>query len=75
MGTDWSRIAQWDGGQWKVVLTGTRATRPCRPLVKEYGEKYAKEKNLKGPQLQLMTSLHRQPAGCAWRHLACAAVQ
>ena len=48
MGTDWSRIAQWDGGQWKVVSDWYQGDKALiDPLVKEYGEKYAKEKNLK----------------------------
>ena len=48
MGTDWTRVAQWDGGGWKVVSDWYQADKSVtEPLIKEYGEKYAKEKNLK----------------------------
>ncbi|ADU98313.1 ABC transporter permease [Diaphorobacter sp. DS2] len=48
MGTDWSRIAQWDGAKWVAVSDWYQADKSLiDPLVKEYGEKYAKEKNLK----------------------------
>lgn len=48
MGTDWSRIAQWDGSQWKVVSDWYQADKSIvDPLIKEYAEKYAKEKNVK----------------------------
>jgi len=48
MGTDWSRVAQWDGAKWKVASDWYQADKSIvEPLVKEYGEKYAKEKNLK----------------------------
>ncbi len=48
LGTDWARIAQWDGKAWKVVSDWYQADKSMvDPLVKEYGEKYAKEKNVK----------------------------
>ena len=48
LGTDWARIAQWDGSGWKVVSDWYQADKSMvEPLVKEYGEKYAKEKNVK----------------------------
>ncbi|MBS0507325.1 MAG: ABC transporter substrate-binding protein [Proteobacteria bacterium] len=48
MGTDWSRIAQWDGAKWVVVSDWYQADKALiDPLVKEYGDKYAKEKNIK----------------------------
>jgi branched-chain amino acid transport system substrate-binding protein len=47
-GTDWARIAQWDGGKFTVVSDWYQGDKTLiDPLVKEYGEKYAKEKNLK----------------------------
>ena len=46
--TDWSRIAQWDGAKWKVVSDWYQADKSMvEPLVKEYADKYAKEKNVK----------------------------
>ncbi len=48
LGTDWSRIAQWDGSKWTVVSDWYQADKSMvDPLVKEYAEKYAKEKNVK----------------------------
>lgn len=48
LGTDWARVAQWDGSGWKVVSDWYQADKSMvEPLVKEYGEKYAKEKNVK----------------------------
>ncbi len=48
LGTDWSRIAQWDGAKWTVVSDWYQADKSMvDPLVKEYAEKYAKEKNVK----------------------------
>ena len=48
MGTDWSRIAQWDGAKFNVVSDWYQSDKSIvDPLVKEYGEKYAKEKNVK----------------------------
>ena len=48
LGTDWSRIAQWDGAKWKVVSDWYQADKSMvEPLVKEYADKYAKEKNVK----------------------------
>ena len=47
MGTDWSRIAQWDGAKFNVVSDWYQADKSMvGPLVKEYGERYAKEKNI-----------------------------
>lgn len=47
LGTDWSRIAQWDGAKWKVVSDWYQADRSMvEPLVKEYADKYAKEKSV-----------------------------
>ncbi|MEQ6434730.1 ABC transporter substrate-binding protein [Comamonas sp. w2-DMI] len=47
LGADWSRIAQWDGSKFKAVSDWYQADKSLiDPLVKEYGEKYAKEKNL-----------------------------
>ena len=48
MGTDWARIAQWNGSKFEVVSDWYQADKSMTdPLVKEYGEKYAKEKNVK----------------------------
>jgi branched-chain amino acid transport system substrate-binding protein len=47
MGTDWARIAQWDGAKFTPVSDWYQGDKSLiEPLVKEYGEKYAKEKNL-----------------------------
>ena len=48
MGTDWARIAQWNGSKFEVVSDWYQSDKSMvDPLVKEYGEKYAKEKNVK----------------------------
>lgn len=48
LGTDWSRIAQWDGAKWNVVSDWYQGDKSMvEPLVKEYADKYAKEKNVK----------------------------
>src|SRR5574344_807045 len=48
MGTDWARIAQWNCSKFEVVSDWYQADKSMTdPLVKEYGEKYAKEKNVK----------------------------
>lgn len=48
LGADWARIAQWDGTKFVPVSDWYQADKSLiDPLVKEYGEKYAKEKNLK----------------------------
>ena len=48
MGTDWSRVAQWDGAKFVVVSDWYQADKTLiEPLVREYGEKFAKERNLK----------------------------
>ena len=47
LGTDWARIAQWNGSKFEVVSDWYQADKSIvDPLVKEYGEKYAKEKNI-----------------------------
>lgn len=47
LGTDWSRIAQWDGSKWNVVSDWYQADQSMvAPLVKEYADKYAKEKSV-----------------------------
>lgn len=47
LGTDWARIAQWNGNKFEVVSDWYQADKSIvDPLVKEYGEKYAKEKNI-----------------------------
>jgi branched-chain amino acid transport system substrate-binding protein len=47
MGTDWARIAQWDGQKFKVVSDWYQADKSMvDPLVKEAAAKYAKEKNI-----------------------------
>lgn len=48
LGTDWARIAQWDGSKWKVTSDWYQADKAIiDPLVKEYADRYAKEKNVK----------------------------
>ena len=48
LGTDWARIAQWDGAKWKVTSDWYQADKSMiDPLVKEYADKYAKEKGVK----------------------------
>ena len=48
LGTDWQRIAQWNGSKWQVVSDWYQADPALiTPLVKEYADKYAKEKNIK----------------------------
>jgi len=48
MGTDWARIVQWDGSKWNIVSDWYQADKSMvDPLVKEYAEKYSKEKNIK----------------------------
>ncbi len=47
MGDDWARIVQWDGSKWKVTSDWYQSDKTLiDPLVKEYGDKYAKEKNI-----------------------------
>ena len=47
MGDDWARIAQWDGGAFKVVSDWYQADKSIvDPLVKEMAQRYAKEKNI-----------------------------
>ncbi|NML13484.1 ABC transporter substrate-binding protein [Azohydromonas caseinilytica] len=48
MGTDWARVAQWDGAKWKVTSDWYQADKSLiDPLVKEGAAKYAKDKGLK----------------------------
>jgi branched-chain amino acid transport system substrate-binding protein len=48
MGTDWARIVQWDGAKWKITSDWYQSDKSLiDPLVKEYADKYAKEKNIK----------------------------
>jgi branched-chain amino acid transport system substrate-binding protein len=48
MGDDWARIVQWDGSRWEVTSDWYQADKSfVAPLVKEYAEKYAKDKNVK----------------------------
>lgn len=48
MGTDWARIAQWNGAKWDIQPTWYQADKTIvDPLVKEMADKYAKEKNIK----------------------------
>ncbi len=47
LGTDWARIAQWNGSGWDVVSDWYQADPAMvQPLIAEYGEKYAKEKGI-----------------------------
>jgi branched-chain amino acid transport system substrate-binding protein len=48
MGADWARIAQWNGSKWTVTSDWYQADKTLiDPLVKDYAEKYAKDKNIK----------------------------
>lgn len=48
MGTDWARVAQWDGAKWTVQSDWYQARKSnLDPLVQEYAAKYAKDKNIK----------------------------
>jgi branched-chain amino acid transport system substrate-binding protein len=47
LGADWARVAQWDGSKFKPVSDWYQADKSLiDPLVKEYGEKYAKDNKL-----------------------------
>lgn len=47
LGDDWARIIQWDGKKFDIVSDWYQADKQfIDPLVKELGEKYAKEKKL-----------------------------
>ncbi len=47
LGTDWARIIAWDGKKFNVVSDWYQADpKFIDPLVKEYGQKYAEQKNL-----------------------------
>jgi branched-chain amino acid transport system substrate-binding protein len=48
MGDDWARIVQWDGSKWETKSDWYQSDKSyIAPLVKEFAEKYAKDKNLK----------------------------
>ena len=48
LGADWARIATWDGSKFNVSSDWYQSDKTLiDPLVKEYAEKYAKEKNVK----------------------------
>ncbi len=48
MGDDWARIVQWDGAKWELKSDWYQSDKTfIAPLVKEYAEKYAKDKNVK----------------------------
>ena len=48
MGDDWARIIQWDGGKWEIKSGWYQSDKTyVAPLVKEYADKYAKDKNVK----------------------------
>ena len=47
LGADWARIATWDGSKFKVNSDWYQSDKTLiDPLVKEYADKYAKEKNV-----------------------------
>ncbi len=48
MGNDWARIIQWDGGKWNITSDWYQSDKThINPLVKEFAEKYARDKNVK----------------------------
>ncbi len=48
MGDDWARIVQWDGSKWEIKSDWYQSDKTyIAPLVKEYAEKYSKDKNIK----------------------------
>jgi branched-chain amino acid transport system substrate-binding protein len=48
MGDDWARVVQWNGAKWEVKSDWYQSDKSfVAPLVKEFAEKYAKDKNLK----------------------------
>ncbi len=47
MGTDWARIAEWDGAKWQVASDWYQGDPALvQPLIDQYGQRYAKEKNI-----------------------------
>jgi branched-chain amino acid transport system substrate-binding protein len=47
MGTDWARIAQWDGEKWNVASDWYQSDKThIAPMVKEYAAKYAADKKI-----------------------------
>ncbi len=47
LGADWARIATWDGSKFNVTSDWYQSDKTLiDPLVKEYADKYAKEKNV-----------------------------
>ncbi|MDO4682059.1 MAG: ABC transporter substrate-binding protein [Lautropia sp.] len=47
MGTDWARIAEWDGAKWTVVSDWYQGDPDMvNPLVADYADRYAKEKKI-----------------------------
>jgi branched-chain amino acid transport system substrate-binding protein len=47
MGTDWARIAQWDGERWNVASDWYQSDKThIAPMVKEYAAKYATDKKI-----------------------------
>ena len=47
MGTDWARIVQWDGSKWETKSDWYQSDKSnIDPLVKEFADKYAKDKNI-----------------------------
>jgi branched-chain amino acid transport system substrate-binding protein len=48
MGDDWARIVQWDGAKFEIKSDWYQSDKTfIAPLVKEYADKYAKDKNIK----------------------------
>ncbi|HYP81773.1 ABC transporter substrate-binding protein [Variovorax sp.] len=48
MGDDWARVIQWDGAKWNITSGWYQSDKThINALVKEYAEKYAKDKNIK----------------------------
>jgi branched-chain amino acid transport system substrate-binding protein len=48
MGDDWARIVQWDGAKWDIKPDWYQSDKTyVAPLIKEYAEKYSKDKNIK----------------------------
>lgn len=47
MGSDWARIAEWDGARWQVVSDWYQADPALvKPLVDDYAARYAREKRI-----------------------------
>ncbi|MBF5002800.1 ABC transporter substrate-binding protein [Diaphorobacter sp. NR2-3-3-1] len=48
IGADWARIAQWNGSKWVVTSDWYQADKSLiDPLVKDFADRYAKDKNIK----------------------------